>query len=434
MQRSWYVYDWAASAFSTTVVTVFLGPYLTEVTETAAGADGFVDPFGIPVRAGSFFPYVVSLSVVLQVLLLPLAGALADRARRPVLLLAGAAGAGAVATCGLWFLEGSRYLLGGGLLVLANVAFGVAMVVYNAFLPAIADPDDRDRVSSRGWAAGYLGGGLLLVANLALFTGHEALGIAEATAVRLSLLSAGLWWAVWSLVPLVALRGVRLRGDPARHTGGVGTGFRQLAATVREARRFPVTLTFLVAYLLYNDGVQTVIALASTFGAEELDLPTATLVQAILLVQFVAFAGALLLGALARRFGAQRVVLVSLVVWTLVVGAGLIVERGAAGQFYVLAAAIGLVLGGTQALSRSLFSHLIPPGREAEYFSLYEISERGTSWLGTLVFGLALQATGSYRVAILSLVAFFVAGGLLLTRVDIARGAREAGNPVPHRV
>jgi len=427
-QRAWYVYDWAGSAFSTTVVTVFLGPYLTSVTENAADADGFVRPLGIAVRAGSFFPYVVSLSVLLTVVVLPLVGAVADRTPRKAALLAALAYAGATATVLLATVQGENYLLGGALFVVANVAFGASIVVYNAFLPLLATPEERDAVSSRGWAAGYLGGGLLLAANLALFTARDALGLSTADAARICLASAGVWWAVFTLVPALGLRGVGAALPPQAHTG---SGLRQLRATLRAARGYPRTLQFLVAYLLYNDGVQTVIALATVYGVEELALGQSTLTSAILLVQLLAFAGALLLGRLAARRGAIRVIAASLGVWIAVMVVGFVLPARQPLAFFALAAVIGLVLGGTQALSRSVFSHLIPRGAEAEYFGLYEISERGTSWLGPLLFGLTFQVTGSYRAAILSLVVFFVAGLLALRRVDVRRGIVEAGNAPP---
>jgi MFS transporter, UMF1 family len=429
-QRAWYVYDWANSAFSTTVVTVFLGPYLTTVTRTAAGSDGFVHPFGIPIRAESFFPYVVSVSVLIQVMVLPTVGAIADRTGRRRALLAGFAYGGALATMGLYFLRGQAYLLGGGLFVVANMAFGASVVVYNSFLPDIADPYERDRTSSRGWALGYLGGGLLLVANLVLFQRHAAFGLTEGEAVRISLFSAGAWWALFSAIPLLGLRDRPPRPLVGSRSGSV----RELWVTLRAARSYPRTLLFLGAYLLYNDGIQTVIALASTFGAEELGLPQPALIGSILMVQFVAFAGALLLGFAARRFGAKRIVLASLVVWMLVVVASYGLREGAVGQFFALAFVIGIVLGGSQALSRSLFSQLIPDGQHGAYFSLYEISERGTAWLGTFVFGVVLQWTGSYRAAIVSLVIFFVGGAVLLFGINVRRAIREAGNPVPDRV
>lgn len=236
-QRGWYFYDWANSAFPTTVVAVFLGPYLTTVTEAAAGAGGFVYPLGIPIRAGSLFPYVLSLSVLLQVLVLPLIGAITDRTQRKKQLLALFAYVGALATMGMYLIEGSTYLLGGVLFLVANLSFGASIVVYNAFLPEIAKPDERDRVSSRGWGLGYLGGGLLLAVNLALFSAHEALGLSEGHAVRISLLSAGAWWALFALIPLRTLRNRRRPVHSSEQGAAVVTGgFRQLFDTLRAAR------------------------------------------------------------------------------------------------------------------------------------------------------------------------------------------------------
>lgn len=428
-QRGWYFYDWACSVYSTSVVTVFLGPYLTSVAESAADADGYVHPLGIPVRAGSFFAYSVSLSVILAVLVMPLAGAAADRTGRKKPLLAAAAYVGAAATAGMFFLDGDRYLLGGLLLVIANAAQSVSMMLYNSYLPQIAPPEERDAVSSRGWAFGYAAGSLVLVLNLVLFTAHDTFGVSESTAVRICLASAGLWWGAFTLVPLR-----RLRDRRAPNTRATTPGLRQLAATVRDMRRHPLTLGFLLAYLVYNDGIQTVISQASVYGSKELGLGQSTLIGAVLLVQVLAVAGALGMGRLARKYGAKRTILGSLAAWTLTLTAGYFLPAGAPAWFFVLAAGIGLVLGGSQALSRSLFSHLVPPGKEAEYFSAYEMSDRGMSWLGPLLFGLTYQLTGSYRDAIISLVAFFVLGFALLARVPVRQAITEAGNPVPERI
>lgn len=431
-QRGWYFYDWACSVYSTSVVTVFLGPYLTSIAEAAADADGFVHPLGVPVRAGSFFAYAISLSVIVAVLVMPLVGAAADRTGRKKPLLAAAAYTGAAATAGMFFLDGDRYLLGGLLLVVANAAQSVAMMLYNAYLPQIAPPEERDAVSSRGWAFGYAAGALVLVLNLVLYSGHESFGVSEGTAVRICLASAGLWWGAFALIPL---RRLRDRRAPVPETGkGALPGFRQLAATIRDMRRHPLTLAFLLAYLVYNDGIQTVISQASVYGSKELGLGQSTLIVAVLLVQVLAVAGALALGRLARRYGAKRTILGSLVAWTVTLAAGYFLPAGAPAWFFVLAAGIGLVLGGSQALSRSLFSHLVPPGKEAEYFSAYEISDRGMSWLGPLLFGLTYQLTGSYRDAIISLVGFFVLGFVLLARVPVRRAIADAGNPVPERI
>ncbi|MFD4974463.1 MFS transporter [Streptomyces sp. NPDC058424] len=428
-QRGWYFYDWACSVYSTSVLTVFLGPYLTAVAESAADADGYVHPLGIPVRAGSFFAYCVSASVIVAIVLMPVVGAAADRTGRKKPLLAAAAYVGAGATTGLFFLDGHRYLLGGLLLVVANASVAISMVLYNSYLPQIAPPEERDAVSSRGWAFGYAAGSLVLVANLVLFTAHDSFGVSESTAVRICLASAGLWWGLFTLVPLKRLRDRRTTPAAARVHG-----WRQLASTIRGMRGKPLTLSFLLAYLVYNDGIQTVISQASVYGSRELGLSQSTLITAVLMVQVLAVAGALGMGRLARRYGAKRTILGSLAAWAVILAAGYFLPAGAPMWFFVLAAGIGLVLGGSQALSRSLFSHLVPPGKEAEYFSAYEMSDRGMSWLGPLLFGITYQLTGSYRDAIISLVAFFAIGFVLLARVPVRCAIGDAGNPVPDRI
>jgi UMF1 family MFS transporter len=212
--------------------------------------------------------------------------------------------------------------------------------------------------------------------------------------------------------------------------GFLTAGFRQLARTLSKVRAYPQTLLFLLAYLIYNDGIQTVINLAAHFGQEQLGLPMSVLTGAVLLVQFVAFFGALGFGYLARWIGNKHAVIASLVIWSATLFYIYFSVRTAA-QFYAMAAIVGTVIGGSQALSRSIYSFLIPKGQEAEYFSIYEVSDKGTSWLGPLCFGLALQFTGSYRTAVLSLIVFFLAGLLLLARVDVRQAALEAGNEPP---
>ncbi|MEV6952264.1 MFS transporter [Streptomyces sp. NPDC051183] len=430
-QHGWYFYDFACSVYSTSVLTVFLGPYLTSVAKAAADAEGYVHPLGIPVRAGSYFAYAVSASVIVAILIMPLVGALADRTGRKKALLAAAAYTGATATAGMFFLGGERYLLGGLLLIVANASLAVSMVLYNAFLPQIATPDERDTVSSRGWAFGYASGALVLVLNLVLFQGHDSFGLSEGAAIRICLASAGLWWGAFAIVPLRRLRDRAVVRDPG---AAAVSGWRQLIATLKDMRRYPLTLSFLLAYLIYNDGVQTVISQASIYGSEELELEQSTLIVAVLLVQVLAVVGALGMGRLAAVYGAKRTILGSLAAWALTLAAGYFLPARTPVWFFALAAMIGLVLGGSQALSRSLFSHLVPAGKEAEYFSAYEMSDRGLSWVGPLVFGLTYQLTGSYRDSIISLVVFFALGFVLLARVPVRRAVEAAGNPVPERI
>jgi MFS transporter, UMF1 family len=424
----WYAYDWGPSAFRATVVTVFLGPYLGTVADRAADARGLVHPLGIPVASGSLFAYTVSLSVLLTVFVLPVVGAIADRSARKKQMLGVFAYLGAAATVGLVFLTGTRYLLGAVLFLLANIAYNAAAVVYNSFLPQISTADQRDRVSTIGWSVGYIGGGVLLAANLAALTllGDDN----KAEVARWSIVSAGLWWAAFTTIPLV-----RLRNRPAsagEHRGSVLTdGFRQLGQTLKGIAGYPLTLFFLVAYLIYNDGIQTVISLASVYADKELGLSQSVQVETILLVQFVAFGGGLLLLRVAGRIGGWKTVLASLVVWCVAIGLAFGLPAHRPLLFIALGALIGVVLGGSQALSRSLFSQLIPHGREAEYFSLYQVSADGTSWLGPLIFGITYQLTGTYRAAISSLLAFFVIGFLALLAVPMRRAIIAVGNTPP---
>ncbi|MCA0330132.1 MAG: MFS transporter [Actinobacteria bacterium] len=432
-QRGWYWYDFANSAFVTTTATVLAGPYLTAVAKTAACGTSEGDCaiplriLGIDVSAGSLYFYAITLTTILSAFVLPVVGAIADRSARKKRLLAGFAWAGSFFAALLFFVTGGNWQLGVVAMMTASLCLGASLVVYDAILIEIATPDERDRVSSRGWAFGYVGGAVLLIVNFGVLFVMEDQGVAA----RVCMLSAAIWWAGFTFVPFL-----RLRNRPPVNveplTGGtLGRSFTQLWHTLKHARAFPMTLLFLVAYLFFNDGVQTVIYASSVYGAEELGFENQSLFLAILVVQIVAIFGALLLGRLAYRHGAKRVILGSIVAWVFVIIGGFLLPAGSLGMFLALAAAIGLVLGGTQALSRSLYSQLIPRGREAEYFSLYQAMERGTSWLGTLAFGIAHQVTGSYRVAIILLIVFFVVGGLILTRVDVRRGIADAGNAAP---
>ena len=418
-QRGWYLYDWANSAFVTTGVALFLGPYLTVLAKAAADANGLVHPLGLSVDARSYWSYLVSLSVILQVLVLPVVGAAADFGGRKKQYLAATAYVGAAAAAAMFWLQGSAYLWGGALFIIANVSFGASVVVYNSFLPEIAPPEQRDAVSSKGWGIGYIGGGVLLALNLLLYLNAKGLGITDAMAVRISLGSAGVWWAVFTIPTLLTLRN---RGSSENSERAV---FGQLRHTLADIRCYPQTMLFLIAYLLYNDAIQAVLALASQFGSDELKIPVASLTLAILMVQFVGFFGAIGFQWLAAVMGAKRAIAVSLVLWTATL-IYLFKWVYNTREFFIAAAIVAIVMGGSQALSRSLFAQLIPPGKEAEYFSIYEVSDKGTSWISPLVFGLALQMTHSYRQAILSLIVFFIAGLAVLTKVDIKRGEADA--------
>ena len=430
VRRSWYLYDWANSAFSTTVISLFIGPYLTSVAESGADASGMISLWGLEMRPGSLYPYAVSFSVFAQVFLLPIVGGIADRIKSRNGLLAVFAYIGSISTMFLYFVKDGRYALGAFLLIIANISFGAALVVANSYLQDLATPDKRDTVSSRGWAFGYAGGGLLLLLNLVLYAGYESFGVTQGEAVRISLMSAGVWWAIFTII---TVRGLRTLNRPVGAVGSqaLTVGFKELKVTLKDVRKYPETLKFLIAYLFYNDGIQTVIAISGTYAILELKLTEISLVFAILLVQITALIGALLLGRLSNSIGAKKVILLTLVIWTVMVIITYALPAGQQNPYLIIAAGIGFVLGGSQALSRSLYSQVIPRSREAQYFSFYEISERGTSWLGTFAFGVAFGLTGSYRQSVLLIIAFFIVGGLLLLRVNIRQAITESGNPQP---
>jgi UMF1 family MFS transporter len=369
----------------------------------------------------------------MQVLFLPILGAVADYSHLRKQMMQVFATIGALATILMFLLTGNLWWLGGVLFIVANLAFGAAMVFYNAYLPDIASEDERDRVSSYGWAMGYMGGGILLALNLAFYIFSEDLGVPGNLAVRINLASAGIWWLGFSFFTWNRLRPRHAARQLPAGESYATIGFKQLRKTIGEVKHFPETLKFLLAYFLYNDGIQTVIAVAATFAAAPLiqgglELEQTTLTAVILMIQFVAFFGALFWGKLAGWIGAKQSVVVSLVIWAGVViyAYGGLKGPTATAQFFVLGVFIALVMGGSQAISRSLFAQMIPNGKEAEFFSFYEISERGTSWIGPLVFGLANQMFGNLRIAILSLIFFFIMGLILLPFVNVSKAIADA--------
>ncbi len=430
----WAMYDWANSAFSTTVGTVFLAPYVASLARSAAEAAGsqYVYLFGIPIAPDSFLPYCISFSVGMQVLFLPILGAIADYSHRRKQMMQIFATIGAISTILMFLLTGGLWWLGGLLFIIANLTFGAAMVFYNAYLPSIASEEERDRVSSYGWAMGYLGGGILLALNLAFFIFSEDLGVPTSLAVRINLASAGVWWLGFSFITWARLRTRHAVHELPAGENYASIGFKQLKHTLSEVKHYPETLKYLLAYFLYNDGIQTVIAVASTFAAAPmiqggLELGQTTLTAVILMIQFMAFFGALFWGKLASWIGAKQSIIVSLVIWAGVVIYAYVGLYGdsATIQFFILGAFIALVMGGSQAISRSLFAQMIPEGKEAEFYSFYEVSERGTSWTGPLIFGLANQLFGSLRYGILSLIFYFIAGLIVLPMVNVKKATED---------
>lgn len=343
---------------------------------------------------------------------------------------------GVLACCLLFFVEGNLFLLGSVFFIVANLSAGASIVFYNSFLPDITTEDKRDKISSYGFAAGYVSGSLMLIANLILLKNAEALGISLGMAVRICLLTAGVWWGAFALITFYLLKQREAVREKPPGKNFLRAGFSELGATFRELFKLKHTLMFLAAYLLYNDGIQTVISQSGLFLSQELFVAkglktdASILLIAFLIAQIVGLFGALTFERIANYTHAKTAIIISLVIWSLIV----IYAYGfltTVTQAYFMSGAIGFVLGGSQALSRSLFSRMIPKGRESAFFGIYEISERGTSWIGPVVFGVIAQTTNSYRQAILALVFFFVVGSVILFFTDTTRAIHEAGNLTP---
>lgn len=447
-QRGWVWYDWANSVFPTSVTTVFGSLYLTAVAATAAEADTAMNGptpcpggdklrdcdislFGLQFPAGSLWGYLLSFATVIQVLIVPLMGAIADRTQNKKRMLAVFAFSGSVATALIALVAGGNWELGALLFILGNICYGTSVAIYYSFIPDIASADERDDLSTKGWAFGYLGGGAALAVQLVLVLFGDSIGISESNAARIAFLLSGIWWAIFTTIPLRRLKKHQPAHTSPQDSSVLTAGFKELGDTLRGAKAFPLTLAFLGTYLIFTDGISTVANVSAQYGSEELKFEQQVLITTILIVQFVAYAGGLVHGLVARRIGAKRTILLSLGVWVLVIGAAYFVQAGQQLQFYAVAAGIGLVLGGTNALARALFSQMIPPGKEAQYFSVYEVGERATSWLGPLLFAFMAQQTGSYRYAIISLVIFFAVGFVLMIFVPVKRAIEAVGNAVP---
>lgn len=433
----WLTYDWANSAFFTTVVTVLAGPYLSALAVADVGPGGTVlslGPFG-SITSENLFTSTLAVSIFLQIFLLPILGSIADFTPYKKRMMASFCYLGVFSSSLLFFITGESYLWGCLFLLTSNICFAATNVFYNSFLVDITTEDKRDKISSYGYAAGYVGGLVMLFLNLALINFGPFIGIDQGLAVRLSMLAASVWWGGFAAITFWLVRS----RVPHRNADGrnlVSVGFIELWRTMRELAGLKYTLLFLIGYLLYNDGIQTVILNSSIFLSHELFISRgvesdSTFLLAIFVVaQISALIGALVFERISRVIGAKRTIIICLVIWSSIV----IFAYGFLESFlhaWIMAVFIGLVLGSTQALSRSLFSQMIPKSRESAFFGLYEISEKGTSWIGNAVFAIVVGSTGSYRQAILALIVFFVAGMIILIFTNTAKAIHDAGNLTP---
>jgi UMF1 family MFS transporter len=416
--RAWALYDWGNSAFVTTIVTAVFPIYFASVA--AAGLP--------PAVATARYALATTLALVAVAIAAPLLGAVADVTPVKKRLLAAFAGLGVLCTAALWLVGPGDWLLGATLFALANVGLNGSYVFYDALLPHVARPGELDRVSSAGYALGYVGGGVLLAANLALVQQPGWFGLGGAAAAdptipaRLAFLSVALWWGLFSL-PL--LRRVPEPAVGARVSAGAALrgALARLAGTLRALRALPQAGVMLLAFVVYNDGIGTIIRMATIYGTE-IGLPRGALIGAILLVQFVGIPFAFLFGSLAGRVGPKRAILLGLAIYTVIAIVGY--RMRTARDFYLLAILVAVVQGGTQALSRSLFASLVPRDRSGEFFGFFSVTEKVAGILGPAVFAATAAASGSSRAAVLAVIAFFAVGALLLARVDVEAGRAAA--------
>lgn len=411
--RAWALYDWANSAYVTTVITAVFPVYFSAV---AAGGMA-------PQAATQRFALATTAALLGVALLAPVLGALADLYPWKKRLLAGFMLTGAVATALLATVGPGDWQRGLVLFVIGNVGCYGSFVFYDALLPHVARDGELDRLSSAGYALGYLGGGLLLALNLAFITMPGWFGLADAGAgTRLAFLSVAVWWAGFS-IPLLR----RVAEPPVRPRGVRRGPWAQFRATLRELVGHRDAALFLLAFLIYNDGIVTIIRMATLYGAE-VGIDRGLMIGAILMVQFVGIPFAFLFGRVAGRVGARKAILVTLGVYCVIALVGY--RMTTATHFYLLAFLVATVQGGCQALSRSLFASMIPAARSAEFFSFFAVAEKCAAVLGPATFAVAVALTGSSRVAVLAVALFFIAGAQILLRVDVERGrARAAEHP-----
>lgn len=417
-QRAWAWYDWANSAYFTTIVTAVFPAFYS--TYAAAGLE--------PAQATARFGAITTIAVAIIAVGSPILGAIADFTGLKKKLLAGFMMLGVTATAAMVLIERGDWMLASVLFVVGNIGVSGTTVFYDSFLPHVARPEETDRVSAAGYALGYLGGGILLLLNLAWILQPATFGFADtAAATKASFASVAVWWALFSIPLLWKVKEppVVLAPGEAAGMNVLSAAFGRLGRTFREMRTYKHAFVMFVAMLLYQDGIQTIIRMASVYGAE-IGIEQNAQIAAFVMVQFLGIPFAFLFGALGARIGTKRALYIALGVYTAATVMGYFMTTVT--HFFVLAGLVAMVQGGAQALSRALFSRLIPPARASEFFGFYAVAERFATVLGPLVFTLSVLITGSSRVAVLFIIVFFAAGALQLSRVDEAEGMRAAGS------
>lgn len=415
-QRAWAWYDWANSAYFTTVITaVFPAFYSTYAAATLE-----------PAEATARFATITTISVAIVAVASPILGAVADYTGIKKRLLAMFVSVGSLSCAAMAAIGEGDWQLASALFIIGNIGVSGSTVFYDSLLPHVARPEESDRVSSAGYALGYLGGGTLLLLNLAWILQPQTFGFADAAAAtKASFVSVAVWWALFSL-PLflrVPEPAVILEAGEQRGRSIMGAAFGRLGRTFRDIRRYRHAFLLFIAMLLYQDGIQTIIRMASVYGAE-IGIDQTAQIAAFVMVQFLGIPFAFLFGALGTRIGTKQALFLALGVYTIISILGYFMTTVT--HFFVLAGLVATVQGGSQALSRALFSRLIPANKTSEFFGFYAVAERFATVLGPLVFTISIAVTGSSRTAVLFIVFFFAAGAAILARVDEKEGVRAA--------
>jgi len=414
--RAWAMYDWANSAFWTTIVAAIFPIYFQKVA--AAGL--------APAVATSRFAWGTTWSILVMAIVAPLLGSVADRAPIKKKLLGLFVGIGATATAAMFFIGRGEWMFALALFMIGNVAVAASIVFYESMLPHIAAPAELDRVSTAGYAMGYVGGGVLLAINIVMMAQPAWFGLPDKeTAVRASLASVAVWWVVFSIPLFRRVPEPPVSLAPREQGGGFGGAVRGLFHTLAELRRYRNAFLLLLAFLLYNDGVQTIIRMATIYGSE-IGLDDNAMIGALLVTQFIGIPFAFLFGMLADRIGAKAAIFIGLAVYAVISVLGYYMRTST--EFFALAVMVGMVQGGTQALSRSLFASMIPKEKSSEFFAFFGVFERYAGVLGPAVFAWVVSHSGSSRNAILSVLVFFVAGAAILTFVDVHAGRRAVSS------
>lgn len=417
VQNAWAIYDWANSVYSLVITSTIFPVYFNSVTRSEDFGD-VVSFLGFQVVNTVLYSYSISFSFLVIVFLSPLLSGIADFGGKKLTFMKFFAYLGALSCVGLFFFDGDNLEWGILCAVLASIGFAGSIVFYNAFLPEIAEEEEYDFLSAKGFALGYIGSVLLLLVNLFMLEFPEFFGLSDGgQAARWSFLITGVWWVLFAQIPFRYLPdnpyGRKLE------TGWFWSGYRQIKAVFAVVKGKPVMNRFLAAFLFYSMGVQTVLYLTASFGDKELKMPGDKLILTILIIQIVAILGSYLFAFVSKKYGNKSALIIMVFIWILICGAAYYVQDEF--QFYALAFIVGMVMGGIQSLSRSTYSKLIPPNTSntASFFSFYDLTEKVAIVLGTFSYGLIEQLTGSMRNSALALGLFFIVGlgFLLLVRI-----------------